>query len=355
MENAPGHIGDFIRTEIFPPGMTVTAAAKLLKIGRPRLSMVLNGRAKLSSGLAKRMEDAFGFPAEDLMNRQSFRKEEDAKRNDAASVPVGSYAPPFLQVRASQIEKWASGTEARARLAVLLRTLVNSTGSGLRKVDFPGNDDSQRKGWDGFVEADRARPWVPEGTSGWEFGCSEDVKRKADDDFGKRTGTVSPEEREDVTFVFATPRRWAGKNDWEEKHRAEKQWKDVRVFDASDLEQWMEQSIPAQAWFANETGIPNEGVRSLEACWKEWEADCEPVLVSALFDQAVKECKKKECRERISRWFDGELGRPLVQYLRIRQSRRSRFCMFCFLETSFFLRERETRSWSSGNPESFRK
>lgn len=58
MENDPGHIGDFIRAEIFPPGMTVTAAAKLLKIGRPRLSMVLNGRAKLSSGLAKRMEAA---------------------------------------------------------------------------------------------------------------------------------------------------------------------------------------------------------------------------------------------------------------------------------------------------------
>ena len=307
MENDPGHIGDFIRAEVFPPGMTVTAAAKLLKIGRPRLSMVLNGRARLSSGLAKRMEAAFGFPAEDLMNRQSFRKEEDVKRNDAASVPVGSYVPPFLQVRASQIEKWASGIEARARLAVLLRTLVNSTGSGLTKVDFPGNDDSQRKGWDGFVEADKARPWVPEGTSGWEFGCSKDVKRKADGDFGKRTRDFSSEEREDVTFVFATPRRWAGKNDWEQRRRAEKQWKDVRVFDASDLEQWMEQSIPAQAWFANETGVPNEGVLSLEACWNEWKADCEPALAPALFEQALNEHKNK-----VLNWLAGEPAAPLT-------------------------------------------
>ena len=307
MENDPGHIGDFIRTEIFPPGMTVTAAAKLLKIGRPRLSMVLNGRAKLSSGLAKRMEAAFGFPAEDLMNRQSFRKEEDVKRDDAASVPVGSYVPPFLQVRASQIEKWASGIEARARLAVLLRTLVNSTGSGLTKVDFPGNDDSQRKGWDGFVKAQRARPWVPEGTSGWEFGCDKDVKRKADGDFGKRTGAVSPEERENVTFVFATPRRWTGKNDWEEKRRAKKQWKDVRVFDASDLEQWMEQSIPAQAWFAKETGIPSEEVLSLEGCWNEWEADCKPALAPALFDQALEEYKNK-----VLNWLAGEANAPLT-------------------------------------------
>ena len=307
MENDPGHIGDFIRTEIFPPGMTVTAAAKLLKIGRPRLSMVLNGRAKLSSDLAKRMEAAFGFPAEDFMNRQSFRKEEDVKRNDAASVPVGSYVPPFLQVRASQIEKWASGIEARARLAVLLRTLVNSTGSGLTKVDFPGNDDSQRKGWDGFVEARQARPWVPEGTSGWEFGCDKNVKRKADGDFGKRTGDFSSEKRENVTFVFATPRLWAGKNDWEEKRRAEKQWKDVRVFDASDLEQWMEQSIPAQVWFAKKTGIPSEGVLSLEACWNEWEADCEPALAPALFDQALEEYKSK-----VLNWLAGEADAPLT-------------------------------------------
>ena len=307
MENDSEHIGNFIRTEIFPPGMTVTAAAKLLKIGRPRLSMVLNGRAKLSSGLAKRMEAAFGFPAEDLMNRQSFRKEEDVKRNDAASVPVGSYVPPFLQVRASQIEKWASGIEARARLAVLLRTLVNSTGSGLKKVDFPGNDDAERKGWDGFVKADKARPWVPEGTSCWEFGCDKNVKRKADGDFVKRTRDFPPGERENVTFVFVTPRRWAGKNDWEEKRRAEKQWKDVRVFDASDLEQWMEQSIPAQAWFADETGVPNEGVLSLEACWNEWEADCEPALAPALFDQALNEHKNK-----VLNWLAGEADAPLT-------------------------------------------
>ncbi len=306
-----GHPGIFIREEIFPPGMTVTAAAKLLGIGRPALSRVLNGRARLSAALAQSIESAFGFSAEELLKMQASHKA-DAAKDKGMLVPVGSYVPPFLRIRASQIETWATGIEARSRLSVLLRTLVNSTGSGLTKVDFPGNDDSQRKGWDGFVEARQARPWVPEGTSAWEFGCGEDIKRKADDDFGERTRDFSFEERTDITFVFVTPRRWAGKNGWEKERRAEGQWKDVRVFDSSDLEQWMEQSIPAQAWFADETGIPSEGVFSLEACWKEWQADCEPALVPALFDQAVNECGKKECGERISRWFDGELGGPLV-------------------------------------------
>ena len=307
MKNKPTlHLGAFIREKVFPSEVTVTAAAEILNIGRVALSRVLNGKASVSPGLAERIETAFGFPAAELLQMQASYRSETAKHENV-SVPVGSYVPPFLRIRASQIEGWAAGIEARSRLAVLLRTLVNSTGSDLTKVDFPGNDDAERKGWDGFVEARQARPWVPEGTSGWEFGCGEDVKRKADGDFGKRTRDFSSEERKDVTFVFVTPRRWSGKNDWEKERRAEGQWKDVRVFDSSDLEQWMEQSIPAQAWFADETGIPNEGAFSLEACWKEWQADCEPALVPELFDQAVG-----EYRRHVLRWLEEKPGRPLM-------------------------------------------
>ncbi|AEP10476.1 putative addiction module [Micavibrio aeruginosavorus ARL-13] len=67
-----------------------------------------------------------------------------------------------------------------------------------------------------------------------------------------------------------------------------KKWKDVRVFDASNLEEWLEQSIPGQAWFANEIGLPSEGVRSLEACWQEWLADCAPPLSPELFVPAIE-------------------------------------------------------------------
>ena len=307
MENKlASHLGIFIRKEVFPSGMKVTEAAELLNIGRVALSRVLNGKASLSPDLAERMETAFGFSAEKLLRMQASHEAATAKHKNV-SVPVGSYVPPFLRIRANQIEDWASGHEARSRLPVLLRILVNSTGSGLTKVDFPGNDDSQRRGWDGFVEARQARPWVPEGASGWEFGCGGDVKRKADCDFGKRTDSVPPEEREDITFVFVTPRRWSGKNDWEKERRAEGRWKDVRVFDSSDLEQWMEQSIPAQAWFADEKKIPNEGAFSLEACWKEWQADCEPALVPELFDQALG-----EHRQHVMRWLEEKPGRPLT-------------------------------------------
>ena len=272
--------------------MTVTAAAELLNIGRPALSRVLNGKAALSPELAERIQIVFGFPAEKLLKMRASYDAEISKNSNASS-PVGSYVPPFLQVRARQVERWASeNTEARRRLAVLLRLLVNSTGSDLGKVDFPGNDDAERSGWDGVVEADRATPWIPQGSSGWEFGCGQDIERKANGDFKKRTGDITETERLATTFVFVTPRRWVGKNDWEKARREERQWKDVRVFDASDLEQWMEQSIPAQIWFAHETEIPSKGVLSLERCWKHWQADCEPALVHVPVQSGLKGIKR---------------------------------------------------------------
>ena len=63
-------------------------------------------------------------------------------------------------------------------------------------------------------------------------------------------------------------------------------WKDIRAYDASDLEQWMEQSLAAQTWFANQTNRPSNGVRTLERCWYDWANVAHPALHPSLFDTA---------------------------------------------------------------------
>ncbi len=71
MKNPP-HPGDFIRTEIIEPaGLSVTAAAAALKVSRPALSSLLNGKANLSGEMALRFEKAFGVRMETLMRMQS--------------------------------------------------------------------------------------------------------------------------------------------------------------------------------------------------------------------------------------------------------------------------------------------
>jgi addiction module HigA family antidote len=71
MKNPP-HPGDFIRTEIMAPaGLSVTAAAKALRVSRPALSSLLNGKADLSGDMALRIEKAFGVKMDTLMRMQS--------------------------------------------------------------------------------------------------------------------------------------------------------------------------------------------------------------------------------------------------------------------------------------------
>jgi addiction module HigA family antidote len=68
----PPHPGDFIRTEIVQPaGLSVTAAAIALRVSRPALSSLLNGRADLSGDMALRIEKAFGVRMDTLMRMQA--------------------------------------------------------------------------------------------------------------------------------------------------------------------------------------------------------------------------------------------------------------------------------------------
>jgi addiction module HigA family antidote len=71
MKNPP-HPGDFIRTEIIEAaGLTVTAAARSLRVSRPALSSLLNGKADLSGDMALRIEKAFGVKMDTLMRMQA--------------------------------------------------------------------------------------------------------------------------------------------------------------------------------------------------------------------------------------------------------------------------------------------
>src|SRR5271168_2286700 len=68
----PPHPGDFIRREIIQPaGLSVTATAAALKVSRPALSSLLNGKASLSGDMALRIEKAFGVKMDTLMRLQS--------------------------------------------------------------------------------------------------------------------------------------------------------------------------------------------------------------------------------------------------------------------------------------------
>jgi addiction module HigA family antidote len=65
----PAHPGEMLR-EYLPEGMSVTEAAKRLKISRQSLSAVLNGRAGVSADMALRLATALGTGADMWLRMQ---------------------------------------------------------------------------------------------------------------------------------------------------------------------------------------------------------------------------------------------------------------------------------------------
>jgi hypothetical protein len=274
-------------------------------LGRQSQSNFLNGKASLSQDMATRLQKAFGADRANLLRMQ---QEYDQAYARTEHLTVRHYIPPLFLLKARDIDRWATGNlEARSQFAVLLRKLVHSSGLVLRRVNFPGYDNAERPGWDGFVEADGTTPWVPDGISGWEFGCNEDPRKKAEADYRARVKSVPAEERATMTHVFVTPHNWNGKEAWVKEKQACGEWKAVRVIDASDLEQWLEQSLQGQVWLAERLNRPTEGFRTLETCWHGWSAAATPPLSRELFAPAIR-----SHGESYHNWVEAEPNRPFI-------------------------------------------
>src|ERR1041384_674779 len=305
-ENGPSaHVGAYIRDKVIPDGMSVKEAASRLGVGRPALSNLLNGNSALSQGMAARLEKAFGADQRQLLEMQAgFQREHEQQR----PLPVRAYVPSFLTIKASQIEAWAEGNlEARQQLPVLLRRLIHSTGHELRQVDFPGYDNAERKGADGFVEAGTATPWNPEETSYWEFGVNQNPAAKAEDDYKARTRSVPAPERAQSAFVFVTPCNWPGTAEWAKKKNVTSAWRAVRAIDASDLEQWLEESVPGQMWLAEKLLLPVKGFETLDHFWHRWSTASEPPMTAEIFGPPILAFRRS-----LADWLDKPSERPFI-------------------------------------------
>lgn len=88
---APVHPGGFIRRSVLPDDLTVTVAARVLGVGRPALSKLLNEKASLSPEMALRVEKAFAVKMETLL-RMQIRHDAWHMRQREADIRVSPYS-----------------------------------------------------------------------------------------------------------------------------------------------------------------------------------------------------------------------------------------------------------------------
>lgn len=271
----------YIRREVIPEDMTITEAAQRLGVARSTLSKLLNGKSSLSERMAKKLEHTFEIDAKLLLERQNSSMPV-VSAPSAALDTAGARIGQRFRIRASDITRLFETPQSRPKLPVFLRTLIRSTSSKRLKCNFPGDEDGERPGWDGFTVADVDTEWVPDGRAGWEISTEKNVSKKANEDYRKRS-TSSDDDKQETTYVFVTTQRWQTKNKWMQKAKREANWKDVQVYDNSDLVQWVECSAAARAWLLNEMGYRNTEITPISVFWQRWSDCCNPPMSRKIF------------------------------------------------------------------------
>ncbi|WP_165225252.1 helix-turn-helix domain-containing protein [Aquisphaera insulae] len=203
-------------------------------------------------------------------------------------------------VRALNLESWAETTQGKFKLPELIRRLIWATAGDLRWIGFPSGEQVHRPDWDGVVKAGETDVHVPEEVSVWELSAEESTRSKAEDDFAKRSENPLGLDLKQTTFVFVTPRKWQAKDSWCRAKIALGLWKDVRVYDSSNLEEWLERAPAVDAWLASLFGMKPDGVTTLDDYWANLQTMTSPSLKPEVFLTS-----RKEQVEGLDAWFYG--------------------------------------------------
>ena len=160
-------------------------------------------------------------------------------------------------IERAHIENWANMQSAKGDFPQLIRRLVYATVTPyLLKGDIPYGSAVFMGGWDGEVETSQQTEYMPLGKSILEFGTNSAYKKKAEDDYVKRSAEAYEGlNKAETTFIFMTPRVWGDKKDWEEEKKKDGIWKDVRVYDSTVLAQWIISVPSVELWFAPLVGL----------------------------------------------------------------------------------------------------
>lgn len=199
-----------------------------------------------------------------------------AAKNRSTRMP----SPVFAD--ATDLEIWARRRDAQGQLPQLVRRLIRASVGDATRVHFRAGEGVQFGGWDGVVDFAGLDAFVPNGLSAWEMGTNGDVKTKANDDYRTRTDNPLGLDPAQTAFVFVTPRRWKGKDDWAAEKTKEATWREVRAYDADDLEMWLERAPAVHMWLSPLVGKDPGACQALERWWTAWSGATTPAMSADL-------------------------------------------------------------------------
>lgn len=190
-------------------------------------------------------------------------------------------------IKTSDLGNWARSVVAQSRFPHLVKSLIYETiDSKNLKIRMPSDDAIWLPGLDGVAVCAEENIFVPMGKSVWELGTDSNYENKANNDYKKRSvgdsGFLKGFTRAEVTFVFVTPHLWKepNKTKWIQKHKEDNVWKDVKVVDGVELQDWIEKCPVANLQLCKELGYLSEsGVKTAEQAWSGWSKLTKPEMI----------------------------------------------------------------------------
>lgn len=153
------------------------------------------------------------------------------------------------------------------------------------KLRMPSFDDVWAPGFDGVVDCPEDGQFISAGKSIWEFGTNADSLEKINSDYRKRTDEPKGINKPETVFYLVISKIWAYRQsitEWEEAHR--KDWKDVHIYDASKLCDWINSEPAVCAWLLEQYGDEKTlRFSSVREAWRSFSSQTDPPMHSSMF------------------------------------------------------------------------
>lgn len=168
-------------------------------------------------------------------------------------------------------------------LPEIVKRLIKSGIKNIETLHMPSGDDVWTPGFDGILECNDENLYVSKGVSVWEFGNSAKSLKKISEDYKKRTDDSQGIEKDKATFYLVVPKIWkysTPKNVWEKER---KEWHKVKVYDATDLCDWINSEPMVLSWLMEEFFDDSIGFSTLESAWNSFARKTKPPFIHKLF------------------------------------------------------------------------
>jgi len=184
-------------------------------------------------------------------------------------------------------------------LPELVRRLIVQSCPDIKYLRMPQGDDIWASGFDGIVYTKSGTSYVSCGCSIWEFGTNSDMLKKINEDYEKRTNDPKGVNQGETVFYLVTPKIWAyatSATEWEASHKGP--WKEVHVYDASVLCNWINSEPAVCAWLLEQfTDKTSKGFTTVHNAWTRFSNLTDPPLSHSLFalgrDEAVQQLQNQ--------------------------------------------------------------